>query len=441
MHRRVPLLLSGLLACGGVAERPAGEPGAAQQPATGTSPATATPGPPGPAPAVVAVKPVDATQLARVPASINAFAVDLHRSLAHRPGDIFVSPASITLAFAMVHAGAAGATGQDIARVFHFGGDVDELRRGFAATLSGWSVAREGQELAVANRLYGAQDVKFNVPFLELTRTVFAAPLVTVDFLGAAEAERGQINFWVAERTHDKIKDLIPPGGVNASTKLVVVNAVYFKAGWDEPFMAAATAPGQFHAASGDRPVKMMTRTGRYRLGVVADARVKLLELPYAQGDFSLVVVLPDANDGLRGVEEALNADALAGWIAGASEQTVAVGLPRFKIDPGSGLKLGEVLSNLGMASSFSGAADFTGMAPASEGIFISEAIHKAFIAVDEAGTEAAAATAVMARGGGPPRLEDPVAFTADHPFLFLIRDVKSGAILFMGRLSEPGNY
>jgi serpin B len=439
MHRRALLLVSGLLACGGGgADRPAVRPSEAEPPEP-YPPAILEPD--GPDPSAAPVRPIDARDAAEVAASINAFAVDLHRSLAHGSGDIFVSPASITLAFAMVHAGAAGATEQDIARVFHFGADTARLRAGFAATLAGWSVAREGQELGVANRLYGAKNVQFNAPYLDLTRTVFAAPLVSADFVGAAEAEREQINLWVAGRTHDKIKDLIPGGGITAETRLVVVNAVYFKATWPEPFNESATKPAQFHAAGGDRPVKMMARTGRYRLNAVADAKVKVLELPYQLGDFSFVVVLPDADDGLRAVEEALNADALAGWIAGASEQAVAVALPRFKIEPGAGLKLREVLSNLGMASSFSGAADYTRMAPASEGIFISEAIHKAFIAVDEAGTEAAAATAVMAKGGGPPRLDGPVAFTADHPFLFLIRDLRTGAILFMGRLSEPGNY
>lgn len=437
MHRRALLLVSSLLACGGGgADRPAVRPSEAEPPANFEVPA-----PERPEREVVPVKPVDARDAADVAASINAFAVDLHRSLAHGPGDIFVSPASITMAFAMVHAGAAGATEEDIARVFHFGADTDRLRAGFAATLAGWSGEREGQELGVANRLYGAKNVQFNAPYLELTRTVFAAPLVTADFVNAAEAERERINLWVAGRTHDKIKDLIPGGGITRDTRLVVVNAVYFKATWPEPFKEFATKPAQFHATGGDRPIKMMTRTGRYRLNAVADAKVKVLEMPYQLGDFAFVVVLPDANDGLRAVEEALNADALAGWIAGATEQAVAVELPRFKIDPGAGLKLREVLSNLGMASSFSGAADYTRMAPASEGIFISEAIHKAFIAVDEDGTEAAAATAVMAKGGGPPRLDEPVAFTADHPFLFLIRDLRTGAILFMGRLSEPGNY
>lgn len=430
MHRST-LLLSGLLACGGPATtRPDPKPGTTE-PAVKTEP---------PAPAVVAAPPVDAKAAVGVAESINRFAVDLHRSLAHGQGDIFVSPASITLAFAMVHAGARGATEQDIARVFHFGGDAARLHADFAATLAGWSVAREGQELAVANRLYGEQSVAFDGKYLELTRTVFGAPLATVDFLRKAEQERQQINFWVAQSTHDRIKDLIPAGGLNAATRLVIVNAVYFKATWDEQFKDFATQPAKFHTTGGERPVKMMHRTGSYRLATIADAKLQVLELPYQQGDFAMVIVLPDAHDGLRAVEEALNADALAGWISGAREQEVAVALPRFKIEPGDPLRLKETLSNLGMASAFGG-GDLTGMAPKSEGIFISEAVHKAFIAVDEAGTEAAAATAVMAKGGGPPPMKESVAFTADHPFLFLIRDTRSGAILFMGRLVEPKNY
>ena len=432
-HRLSLFLASGLLACGST------EPSkpAAKQPATPqvpVTPPTVSPDPPPPP-----TPPVDATRAATVARSINAFAVDLHRTLAHEPGDMFVSPASIALAFAMTHAGARGDTERDIARVLHFpAGDPAQLHREFAATLAGWSVAREGQELAVANRLYGERTVKFAPAYLDLTRTVFAAPLEAVDFKTAAEPARQNINRWVAGRTHDKILDLIPGGGLSKATRLVLVNAVYFKATWEDPFEATRTEAAKFHGSAGERPVKLMHRTDTIRLAVIADAKVRLVELPYQGALFSLVVVLPDARDGLRVVEEALNADALAGWVAGASPQRVALKLPRFKIEPGEPLRLRAVLSSLGMASAFGGAADFTGMAAASEAIRIDEAVHKAFIAVDEHGTEAAAATAVMAKGGGMPPADPPIEFTADHPFLFFIRDMKTGAILFMGRLADP---
>ena len=436
-HRLSLLLASGLLACGST------EPSkpAVNQPATPQVPATPPSVSSDPTP-VTPPPPVDATRAATVARSINAFAVDLHRTLAHEPGDMVVSPASIALAFAMTHAGARGDTERDIARVFHFpAGEPARLQADFAATLAGWSVAREGQELAVANRLYGERTVKFAPAYLDLTRTVFATPLEAVDFKTAAEPARQNINRWVAGRTHDKIVDLIPGGGLSEATRLVLVNAVYFKATWDEPFQATRTEAAKFHGSAGERPVKLMQRTDTIHLAVVADAKIRLVELPYQGGLFSLVVVLPDARDGLRAVEEALNADALAGWVAGAAPQRVAVKLPRFKIEPGDPLRLRDVLSSLGMASAFGGAADFTGMAPASEAIRISEAVHKAFIAVDEHGTEAAAATAVMAKSGGMPPAGEPIEFTADHPFLFFIRDTKTGAILFMGRLDDPKPY
>lgn len=424
-------LASALLACGSTESTKS----TAKQPAAPEAPVTT---PSTPTPATTPPPTVDPTRAATVAESINRFAVDLYRHLSKKPGDMVVSPASITLALAMTHAGARGETAKDIARVFHFAGDADALHRDFAATLAGWTVSREGQELAVANRLYGERTVKFEPAFLDLTRGVFAAPLEPVDFKTAAESARQNINTWVAERTRDKIKDLIPGGGLDSSTVLVLVNAVYFKCTWDEPFRDFNTAPAKFFGGAGERTVKMMQRTDDLRLSVVPDAKVRVLELPYTGRQFSFVVVLPDAKDGLRAVEEALNADALASWIDGATPQRVTVKLPRFKIEPGEPLKLRSTLSDLGMASAFGGAADFTGMAPASEAVRISEAVHKAFIAVDESGTEAAAATAVMTKGGGPPPEDKPIEFTADHPFLFFIRDMKTGAMLFVGRLADP---
>lgn len=446
-HRRHLARLStlaalGLLACGPTTPTtPAKSDIKATAPATATTPATpptAEPQPeitdPGP-PQVPAADPKTG---AAVAASINAFAIDLHRALADEPGDLFVSPASIAIAFAMTHAGARGETQQEIARVFHFDSDAKKTHEGFAAALAGWSVAQDDLELSVANRLFGEKTVKFEPAFIDLTRTIFAAPLEPIDFKGAAEPARAHINAWVAKRTHDKILDLLPPGGVDPSTRLVLVNAVYFKASWRTPFIEGMTGRADFHGAAGKRTVMMMEKTGRFAANVVPGARLKLLELPYTS-TYSLVIVLPDTNDGLAAVEKALDVKTLDGWISGLRDQDVAVKLPRFKIEPGEGLRLAGILGTLGLRTAFDpSAADFTGMAPRSEQIVLSEAFHKAFVAVDEKGTEAAAATAVGARSGGGMPTDEPLAFTADHPFLFMIRDQSSGAILFMGRLSDP---
>ncbi len=374
--------------------------------------------------------------------SINAFAVDLHKAIADEPGNVFVSPASIAIAFAMTHAGAKGETADEIARVFHFTSRpsgpeaTSPPAKDFAAALTRWSSPR-GIELRVANRLFGERTVKFEAPFIEVTRADFAAPLELLDYKGGHAAARQHINTWVAERTQDKIKDLLPPDGVDAATRLVLVNAIYFKAAWEEEFNSGATETAPFYAATGQKRAPLMTRTDMYRI-FVGDG-VKALELPYTGGDYAMVVILPDAKDGVAAVEKSLSAEGLKKWIDGAQDKRVAVKLPRFKIEPREGLRLAKTLTKLGMGRAFDATkADFTGMAPASEQIVLSEAFHKAFVAVDEKGTEAAAATAVSARAGGMPPSDPPIEFTADHPFLFFVRDVRSGAMLFMGRLSEP---
>ncbi len=432
-----------LLACGpGTPATPAKPAPAktdskATPPATPTTPTMNDPLPEISEPAAPQVPPADPQTGAAVATSINAFAIDLHHALAGRPGNLFVSPASIAIAFAMTHAGARGETEQEIAKVFHFGSDAAKTREGFAAALAGWSAPQDNLELAVANRLFGEKTVKFEPAFVDLTRTVFGAPLEPTDFKNAAEPARVHINGWIAKQTHDRIKDLLPPAGVDASTRLVLVNAVYFKAGWRSPFTEGLTASADFHGASGKQTVKMMERTDHFGIKVVADAKLKVLEIPYTS-TFSFVVVLPDANDGLAAVEKALTAETLAAWTSDLRDERVAVKLPRFKIEPGEGLRLSGILAQLGLRTAFGPTADFTGIAPAADQIVLSEAFHKAFVAVDEKGTEAAAATAVVMRAGAGMPTGEPLAFTADHPFLFMIRDTRSGAILFMGRLSDP---
>lgn len=373
-----------------------------------------------------------------VASSINAFAIDLHHELGSKPGNLFVSPASISIAFAMTHAGAKGATADELAKAFHFPHSTD-LHTGFAGTLARWDAAAGGLELDVANRLFGEKTVAFEPAFLDLTKTVFAAPLEPLDFAGATEASRKHINDWVAVQTKDKIQNLLPEGGVNEATKLVLVNAIYFKAKWADAFEQHMTAKASFAGGTAKKEVDMMRRVDHLKLGVAKDAKLRTLELPYEGGDYSMVVVLPDDAKGLAAVEKALTADALKSWIDGAkADARVDVQLPRFRIEPGAALELRAPLEKLGVKTAWGGGADFTGMAPADAQLMISEAYHKAFVAVDEAGTEAAAATAVSMKAGAAPPSDEPVPFVVDHPFLFLVRDTKTGAILFMGRLVDP---
>jgi serpin B len=372
-----------------------------------------------------------------VATSINAFAVDLHRELGKKPGNSFVSPASIAIAFAMVHAGAKGPTADELAKTLHVE-DTAKLHPGLAGTLARWDAARGGLELDVANRLFGEKTLKFEPTYLELMKATFAAPLEPLDFKGASGEARTHINDWVAQQTKDKIKDLLPSSGVTAGTRLVLVNAIYFKARWTEPFQVSATEDALFTGAESKATVKMMHRSGQFKLGVAKAAKLRTIELPYDGSEYSMVIVLPDDPKGLPAVEKALTAEALASWIDGATQQYVALGLPRFEIEPGEGLALRAPLEKLGIVTAWdANEADFTGIAPASDELVLSEAYHEAFIAVDEEGTEAAAATALSMVGTGR-AIDEPIPFVADHPFLFLVRDRKTGAILFMGRLVDP---
>lgn len=389
--------------------------------------------PPGPPPEV------SAEAQKAVANSINAFAVDLHKTLGASPGNLFVSPASIVVAFAMTHAGAKGETASELAKVFHFGESAD-LHAGMGGMLARWDAASGGLELDVANRLFGEKSVTFEPAYLELGQKVFGAPLEPVDFVNGFEPARVHINDWVSTKTKEKIKDLIPEGGVTADTRMVLVNAIYFKAKWAEPFDEFQSQEGKFHGSAGDETVKFMNKTEHFRLGAAPEAKARVLELGYDGGGYSMVIVLPDDAKGLAAAEAALTPEALTKWIDGAtSSARVALTMPRFRIEPGEPLRLRTTLETLGLHVPFDASkADFTGMAPASAQLVISDAYHKAFIAVDEAGTEAAAATAVSMRAGSAAPTDEPVPFVMDHPFLFLVRDTTSGAILFMGRLVDP---
>jgi serpin B len=289
-----------------------------------------------------------------------------------------------------------------------------------------------GIELRVANRLWGQQGFRFQPAFLKLTRDDYGAELSPVDF-GKADAARDQINAWVEEQTNRKIQDLIPKGVLSKQTRLVLTNAVYFKAAWTDQFNAGATQPEPFHV-SPERDVQtpMMRHRKNFSYGENDDWQA--LALPYGdRQDLTMLVLLPKRMDGLPQLEKDLTAKAIETLVAGMRRESVYLRLPKFKIT--STLNLKETLAALGMPLAFSDDADFSAMS-SQEGLTLSAAIHKAFIHVDEEGTEAAAATAMAAVKSAQP--EKFAEFHADHPFLFLIRERQTGSILFLGRLSEP---
>lgn len=375
--------------------------------------------------------------------SNNAFAPELWGVLRAAKGNLAVSPASITTALAMTWGGARGDTADEMKKVLHFEGAPDDVLSSAGGLLRAWNTGTGPMTLRAANRLFGETSYSFEKSFLDRTQSVFGAPLEGVDFIKNAEVARKKINGWVAHETQDRIKELVPPKGVDESTRLVLVNAIYFKGQWAEPFQEAATRPAPFFVAQAQKPGSVATMHRSDSFGFAARDGVKVLEVPYQGSEASMVFVLPDEPYGLEAVEQKLTGATIEGWTRGLQHQQVNVALPRFQIDPPSSISLSDALQALGMKRAFArGAADFTGIASPrnpEERLYIGNVFHKAFVKLDEKGTEAAAATAVvMALEGAVMPTEPPREFKADHPFLFFLRDTRSGMILFMGRVADP---
>lgn len=368
----------------------------------------------------------------------NQFAIDLYSQARTQPGNLFYSPYSISMALAMTFTGAHGQTAREMAATLHFPSDAESFHAKFAgldAQILGGPEPRPYQ-LTTANALWGQQGLSYDPRFLQMTERYYRAGLHPIDFKANPEAARKTINAWIESQTHDKIKDLLASGTVDELTDLILTNAIYFKGAWAVPFPKPETKEESFATGTERIPVSMMHQTGQF--GYIDDkiGGLQALSLPYAGNSLAMVVLLPKKPDGLDTLEATLSASKLDGWINKLSSELVEVSLPRFKLD--AGLDLKKSLQSLGMVQAFTAEADFTGMTT-DRRLNISAVIHKAFVAVNEEGTEAAAATAVlMVRSLAMVRPKPPVVFRADHPFLFLIRDVRSGSILFMGRVTNP---
>jgi serpin B len=374
--------------------------------------------------------------------SSNAFGFDLYARLNKTPGNLALSPFSISTALAMTWGGARHDTEQQLGKVLHAAAPRDAAVASWGALSQALQDPARALELRVANRLFGEKTFTFEPAFLGQTKARFAAPLEPVDFKNAAEPARLRINSWVEEKTARRIKDLLPPRSVQSETRLVLVNAVTFVADWQTPFEKQSTFPASFTPAA-HAPKQVPTMHNALEARFAQRDGVKVLELPY-RGGAALLLVLPDKADGLAAVEQSLDAKRFAEWTAAlGAPQRVNVALPSFKVEPAASLPLASELSALGMPLAFDPErADFTGAGTSPDPkkrLYLSEAFHQAFVKVDEKGTEAAAATAVvMADGAGrPPKA---VAFAADHPFLFFIVDQPSGLVLFMGRVADPAS-
>lgn len=365
----------------------------------------------------------------------NAFGLDLYARLRADGENLFFSPASIAYALAMTGLGARGGTATEMDQVLHLPADDAVVAAGFGSLMS--NVAKDDGAVTVrlANRLYGQSGTPFAPAYLELLDLHFGAGLEQVDYRRDAEAARRLINGWVEEQTERKIRELLGPGTVNDMTELVLVNAVYFLGKWVEPFEESATVDAPFHRErDGIVTTKFMRKSSRF--GYAEREGVQIAALPYRGETMEMVVILPAAGTPLSEVEAKLDADKLSEWLAAPEPMQVAVTLPRLHLE--TTFDLGGELAAMGMPTAFSAKADFSGMTTNATPLCISKVLHKAYLDVDEEGTEAAAATAVIMKLASAAPLGEVKIFRADRPFILAIRHRDSGAILFMGRVADP---
>jgi serpin B len=371
-----------------------------------------------------------------------AFAFDLYQALRSSSGNLVYSPYSISLAFAMAYGGAGGETASQIAQVLHYSLPQDQFHPAFdaldlelaqrAAQATGVTPS-ERFSLNIANALWGQSGWSFLPKFLDLLAADYGAGMRLVDFQKSPESARQQINNWVSDQTQRKILNLVPEGAIDTSTRLVLVNAIYYKAFWEYAFDPSRTGNEPFNLVDGSTvSVPMMSNEGQETLAYAAGDGYQAVALPYKGGLTEMVILVPDAGNFSK-FEAALTPAAYQQILAALTPQSVILSMPKFNFD--SQYELGDTLSSMGMPDAFlADKADFSGIDGAHD-LFISSVIHQAAVAVDEKGTVAAAATAIVMSGAAMP---SGIQLTIDRPFLFFIRDIPSGTILFMGRVLNP---
>ena len=389
----------------------------------------------------------------------NQLGLDLHRQLSRGAENLCLSPYSIQSALAMTFAGADGETRAEMARVLHFPTEGEWVHASFAALQSSLNeMAKNTQKIAeqskkrvgpsepitlsIANRLFAQSGYDFRDSFRELLKKFYGAPFETLDFKKDPEGARGHINKWVADQTRDRIRDLVPQGGIKELTRLVLANAIYLKAPWQSEFNDAFTKPRPFHVHGGDA-VDAPTMKKVAQFGYAKVEGYSVVAVPYSGSELQFLILLPDQVNGLAKLESKLSAEMLA-RCAKLEPHDVDLELPKFKFAPPT-IPLGETLQALGMKTAFDvpqGSANFDKMSPRKPDKYlaISNVFHKTFIAVDEKGTEAAAATAVvmMELSARLEKPKEPIQVKVDRPFLYAIQHVPSGACLFIGRVTDP---
>jgi serpin B len=363
----------------------------------------------------------------------NQFALDLYRQLRGQPGNLFFSPYSISAALTMTYAGARGDTARQMESTLHFTLGQERLHPAFGAVINDLNdPVDRPYDLHVANGLWLQQGYGILPDFLRVVTKDYNAGLQEVDFVTAAEAARKTINEWVEKKTNERIKDLLPAGAVDRLTRLILCNAIYFKAAWQMPFEKEGTRELAFTVnATRKVNVPMMAQTGSF--GYLETDTFQALAMPYQNEALSMVVFLPKKPDGLADLEKTLTLQNLESWLGSMLHALGSVIFPRFKVT--TQCALNDVLMEMGMTAAFTPKADFSGISGVPD-LHISAVVHKAFVNVNEQGTEAAAATGVVLRVAGMPMPK--FTFRADRPFVFLIRHNKTGSILFLGRLTDP---
>lgn len=372
----------------------------------------------------------------------NQFAFDLYAQLKSGSGNLFFSPFSISQALAMTYAGAKGETESQMAYTLHFTMGQETTHKGFNKVnllLEKQMNQEDGFEeemfrFEIANSIWAQEGDPWRPEFLDQLMINYGAGIFPEDFASDFEGARLRINNWVEEKTKDKIKDLLEKGTLNSATAMVLVNAIYFYGSWIEPFKKEATSDQEFTMEDGTKiTIPMMFQSEDHRYAEVDD--VQVVELKYKNCDISMLILLPKI-DGMEALENVLNNEFVARINDGLANRTVILTIPKVKME--AEFSLGDTLKAMGMPDAFDpGAADFSGMNGVG-GLFISKVIHKAMVDIDEKGTEAAAATAVVMTKSMAPIPSDPVEFKADHTFIIMIRDNETGSILFLGRVNDP---
>ena len=366
----------------------------------------------------------------------NQFALDLYSKYKSKEGNIFFSPYSISTALAMTYEGAKRETAQEMQSVFHFSEDNNTRRGGYADLYSEINKKDKKYKLHTANALWAEKDFHFSNDYFNVVEQYYNGKVTNLNFKQEAEKSRKTINNWIEDQTNNKIKDLIPTGVIDGLTRLVLTNAIYFKGEWVEQFNKDDTKSKDFKITP-DNIIKvpLMRRTDDKAIfNYIDDSNLQILEMPYSGEDLSMLVLLPK-NNNLKALEDSLSVEKLSKWKEDLKEQRVNIYIPKFKFE--TKYFMTETLKEMGMPIAFSPSADFSGMT-GEKNLFISDVIHQAFVDVNEEGTEAAAATAVVMKLTASPNAPIIPTFRADHPFIFIIQQNNTGNILFMGKVVDP---